>query len=191
MKKYLCLVFFVMLGLGCARVRVEGSTEPIRVDVSMRLDIYQHIEKDIDQIENMVSGSSDGVSAVDQKSLWDFLMTDAYADDGLGPDVEAAVSSRRQRRSELIALEGQGVIGENKLGLVEIRSQYQAGPDIEKLVWAENQDRMTIYRSIAHKNGSSIEDVQRLYAKRLQADAPVGTPIEAFGETGGSVWRKK
>jgi uncharacterized protein YdbL (DUF1318 family) len=43
---------------------------------------------------------------------------------------------------------------------------------------AENSDRMTIYQSVAKKNGSSVEEVQSLYAKRLQADAPAGTPIE-------------
>ncbi|MDD5729736.1 MAG: hypothetical protein PHN57_01210, partial [Candidatus Omnitrophica bacterium] len=47
----------VILVLGCARVRVEAPKEPIKVDISMRLDIYQHVTKDINDIENIVTGS--------------------------------------------------------------------------------------------------------------------------------------
>jgi uncharacterized protein YdbL (DUF1318 family) len=73
-------------------------------------------------------------------------------------------------------LEAKGVIGENKSGLLTVK---QAGlPTAAEIVNAENSDRMIIYQGVARKNGSSVEDVERLYAKRLQADAPAGTPIE-------------
>jgi len=191
MKKYLLGFLFLILGLGCARVRVEAPKEPIRVDVSMRLDIYQHIQKDIDQIENMVSGEQKKTPVSDQRSFLGYLVRDAYASEGLDPEVEKAVANRRDRRSSLAALEGQGVIGENKFGLVEVRLQNKATRNVEDLVRAENQDRMTIYQSVAEKNGSSVQEVQRLYAKRLQADAPIGTPIQIADENGSYVWKTK
>lgn len=191
MKKNLLMFLVFLLGLGCARVRVEAPKEPIRVDVSMRLDIYQHIEKDIDQIENMISGPQRKDPASNKQSLLGYFVREAYAAEGLDPEVEAAVSNRRDRRSALVAWEGKGVIGENKSGLVEVRLQSKATPDVEDLVRAENRDRMVIYKSVAEKNGSSVQEVQRLYAKRLQADAPAGTPIQVPDDKGSYVWKIK
>jgi len=36
----------VFLTVGCAKVQVQAPKEPIKVDISMRLDVYQHVEKD-------------------------------------------------------------------------------------------------------------------------------------------------
>ena len=69
----------VCLSFGCAGVQVGGTKEPIKVDVTMRLDIYQHIEKDIDAIESIVSGSSKDGPA-DKQSLLDFCCRNAYAE---------------------------------------------------------------------------------------------------------------
>ena len=50
MKKIFLACCAVVIGLGCARVRVEAPKEAIKVDISMRLDVYQHVQKDIDEI---------------------------------------------------------------------------------------------------------------------------------------------
>src|SRR3989338_15566 len=52
------------------------------------------------------------------------------------------------------------------------------------LVNSENSDRMIIYNALSQKNGAPLEDVQKIYAKRLQDDAPAGTPIEAMNASG-------
>ena len=98
MNKNVLFALIFLAGLGCARVRVEAPKEAIKVDVSMRLDIYQHVEKDIDNIENMVS-------AKDKHSLLGLFETKAYADDNLGPQVQQAIERRKDRRADLIALE--------------------------------------------------------------------------------------
>lgn len=170
------------VGLGCARVSVQAPKEPIKVDISMRLDIYQHIAKDIDDIENMVSGreapsGGDAKGKGPQSSL-NLFVKDAYADDGLDPAVEAAVMRRKDRRSQLVALQQSGSVGENKSGLVEVRPNGAVESNAASIVSAENSDRMIIYQAIAKKNGGSVSDVQKLYAKRLQSDAASGTPIE-------------
>jgi uncharacterized protein YdbL (DUF1318 family) len=173
---------FVLIGVcvicvfGCAKVRVEAPKEAFKVDISMRLDIYQHVEKDIDSIENIVSGSAQKQTAPGAKNIMNIFVEDAYAQAGLAADVEQAALRRRDRKPSLSRYESGGVIGENKAGLVEVRAGSDA--QAQALVRDENSDRMAIYRSVAQKNGTSVEEVQKLYAKRLQTDAPAGTPIE-------------
>ncbi len=170
--------------LGCAKVQVQAPKDPIKVDISMRLDVYQHVEKDINDIESIVTGAPKPQSKIDAK-IFSFV-TDAYAAEGLSPEIEAAALRRRDRRPELVSWQQQGVLGENRSGLVEIRVPQQAGA-VQGLVQAENSDRMQIYQGVAQQNGTSVEEVQKLYAKRLQGDAPSGTPVE----TDGGQWQIK
>ncbi len=107
-------------------------------------------------------------------------------------EVEQAALKRRDRLLELFSWEEKGVVGESRLGLVEIKNMSAADASVEQLVKAENANRMVIYRSIAEKNGTSVEDVQKIYAKRLHWDAPPGTPIEVLdGSTGKYSWKIK
>ncbi|MFH1458442.1 MAG: DUF1318 domain-containing protein [Candidatus Omnitrophota bacterium] len=189
-KTILVAMLFLSFSLGCARVKVEGSKEPIKVDISMRLDIYQHVAKDIDDIESIVSGTQAKPEKQDTQSSINLFVGTAFAQDsGLSPEVEQAALRRKDRRSELASWQEKGALGENKSGLVEIKGPVDAS--IEALVKTENKDRMVIYEAVAEKNGTSTEAVQKLYAKRLQDDAPSGTPIEAANETGNYVWRIK
>jgi uncharacterized protein YdbL (DUF1318 family) len=192
MKKLAFTLVSLIFAVGCARVQVSAPKEPIKVDISMRLDVYQHVEKDIDDIEDIVSGGSQEPESKIGPNLLGFFVTEAYADDGLSFEVEQAALSRRARLSELHSWLSKGVLGENKSGLVEIRNSSQADSSVQALVNAENSDRMVIYKGVANKNGTSVEEVQKLYAKRLQDDAPSGTPIEALNESSGSYqWKVK
>jgi uncharacterized protein YdbL (DUF1318 family) len=180
-----------ILSLGCARIRVEAPEKPIKVDISMRLDIYQHIEKDITAIEDIVSGPKENAkTGKDNQSFLGSFVTLAYAED-LDPGVEQAAYRRKDRREQLSSYEAKGIIGENKSGLVVIRNPEAADAGAQQLTNAENSDRMIIYQGVARKNGSSVEEVEKLYAKRLQADAPSGTPIEAANDGGAAEWRIK
>ncbi len=187
MRTLLVVVLGLVVGLGCARVRVEAPKDPIKVDISMRLDIYQHIEKDIDRIEDKVTGSANK----GPHSFVNFFVTDAYADEGFGSEVEGAVLRRQARRAQLMALQSKGIVGENKSGLLEIRVT-QSDSTVADLLAKENADRMIIYGAVAKKNGGSVSEVEKLYAKRLQDDAVAGTPIEIFDSlTGTYQWRIK
>jgi len=189
-KGFFLTLAVIIFSLGCARLSVQGSKEPIKVDISMRLDIYQHVEKDIDAIEGIVSGAKEKNEPSDQQSFLGFLIGSAYAQEGLSPEVEQAALRRKGRIDELHALEGKGVIGENKMGLVEARDS--SGGSVKELIEAENRDRTIIYNSLAAKNNTSVEEVQQLYAKRLRSDAPPGTPVEALNETTGAYeWKVK
>lgn len=171
------VIAFLVAGLcvGCAHIKVDAPKDPIKLDVSMRLDIYQHIQSDIDNIEDMVSGSGKKAKADDKHSLLDLVSTNAYAEDGLPASVEEAVNRRKDRREELLSLEAAGSIGETHHGMVMVK---KSAGNAQGLANAENADRELIYQAVADKNGSSKDEVAALYAKRLQRDAPAGTPIE-------------
>lgn len=182
----------VFFSLGCARVRVEAPKEPIKVDVTMRLDIYQHVVRDIDEIESIVSGAKEKAKPKNSQSLLNYFLENAYAQEGLSPEVEQAALRRRNRLAELNYWQEEAVVGENKSGLVEIRLREKADSTVEALAEAENKDRLIIYEAVAKRNNTSVEEVQKLYTKRLQEDAPAGTPIEVFDETSGTYkWRVK
>ena len=173
----LVVICLVVAFAGCATVKVQAPKEPIKVDISMRLDVYQHVQKDIDAIENIVTGAGD---ASKPQSFMRFLTATAYAQE-LSPELENAALRRKARYNELTSLEEAGVVGETREGLVAVKGLSAAS--VEQLVKDENQDRMIIYDEIAFKNGTSVEDVQKIYAERLQQSAPSGTPIETKNGT--------
>ena len=188
MKRFFLVFAVIVLSLGCARVSVQGAKEPIKVDIAMRLDIYQHVEKDIDAIEGIVSGTPEKKKTGDNQSFLRLLVGNAYAQEGLSPEVEQAALRRKDRLAELHALEARGVIGENKRGLLEAKNSSADS----QLIEAENRDRMVIYKSLAAKNNTSLEGVGQLYAKRLQNDAPPGTLVEISNDaTGTYEWKIK
>jgi len=190
MKNIFIVLITLVAFLGCARVRVEAPKDPIKLDISMRLDIYQHVAKDIDAIEDIVSGNEKKPAVGKQGSWLEAFVKDAYAQDSFGPEVEQAAYNRRDRRSQLVSLEESGAVGENKLGMVEIRGNVDSYANA--LVGAENNDRMIIYRAIAAKNGTSVDEVQKMYAKKLQDGANSGTPVETLNEsTGQYEWKTK
>ncbi len=178
-----CILF---LTVGCIGVQVKAPEKPIKVDITMRLDVYQHVQQDIDSVESIVTGSGAEVKPIvgQQQSFLDCLMATAYAQD-MDPAVEEAALRRKGRYSEIVSLESQGVLGENSSGMLVVRKSSSAS--VANMVSEENSDRMLIYRGIAKKNGTSVESVQEVYAERLQKSAPSGTPIE----TGNGSWQTK
>ena len=180
-----------VLSLGCARVRVEAPKEAIKVDISMRLDIYQHVQKDIDAIEDIVTGSPSSANPSGKQSLLGLFMANAYAQD-LSPQVEEAALRRKARLSELSSWMEEGVVGENRAALLEIRKKEAASTELEELINSENKDRMVIYAALAEKNGTSVGEIQKIYAEKLQNNAAAGTPIEAIGAASNAYeWRIK
>jgi len=185
-KNILIVMLGVVFCLGCARVRVEGSKEPIKVDISMRLDVYQHVQKDINAIEDIVSGSGNNTTPADKQSMLDYFVSSAYAQEELDPQVEQAALRRKARREEIASWQQKRVLGEDKAGLLQIRVPEASNAALEQLVAAENADRMTIYNALAKKNQTSVQSIQELYAERLQRDAPAGTPIEVVNAASGT-----
>ena len=110
----------------------------------------------------------------------------------MSPEVENAALRRKERYDKVMALLKQGTIGENHTGLLELRDEKAADASVEKLLAKENGDRMLIYKALAQKNDTSVEDIQKVYAQRLQKDAPTGAPIEIFSKVDNAyVWKQK
>ena len=169
----------ILLGVGCARVRVEAPKEPIKVDISMRLDVYQHVTKDINDIENIVSGGAQQPKSSDKSGMLGYFLVNAYAQDsGLSPEIESAALRRKDRKDKLDSWEAKGVAGENRSGLIEVRKQDQLDSSLRDLIKSENDDRMIIYKALAEKNGVPLSEIQKVYAKKLIDSAPSGTPVE-------------
>ncbi len=162
---HLVVLYSALAALGCARVQVEAPKDPIKMDISMKLDVYQHVVKDVDDIESIVKGS--------KPLAWaEFLVTTAYADD-LDPAIQEAAGRRRDRHAQITSMLSQGLVGESRSGMLEVKGAADAS-----VVSAENADRSAIYQALARKNGTSVEEIQKVYAERLRNDAPSGAPVQ-------------
>lgn len=162
------LTILLMSGLsyGCARVEVQAPKDPIKMDISMRLDVYQHVAKDIDDIESLVSGST-------QHAWAEWLVATAYAGN-LSPEIESAAMRRRDRRASVVSALSAGQLGENNLGLLEARGSG----DASRIASEENADRMIIYSALASRENVAVSEIQKVYAERLRNDAPGGSPVQ-------------
>ena len=146
-----------------------------------------HVNKDVDSIESLISGpAAEKPKAAALKTSFVVLgVESAYAEDQDGnfpADVQQAIDSRKNRREALLALEAQGVLGEDYNGLVDLKGS--TGDSAASLAGEENSDRKIIYEYVAKKNGASFDETSKIWARRIQGRAPSGTPIE----TAPGVW---
>lgn len=180
------LITVLLAGLalfGCARVNVGGTEKPIKVDVTMRVDIYQHVVKEIDDIENMIR-SDEPIKIQEPQSLLNFFCKDAWAAE-LSETAKGAAKSRQERLEEVENLLSIGAVGEGNNGFLAVRKA--SNPDAEAVTFAENADRKVIYNEIAGQNNLTPEAIENIYAEKMQSLAPSGSPIQ----TKDGSWIKK
>lgn len=167
------MMMLVILAVGCARVQVEAPKDPIKMDISMRLDVYQHVVKDVDDIEDIVGGQA----PKGESSLSAFFVGTAYAEDeDVSPEAKDAAYRRRDRRPELVSFESKGILGESNRALIVMRGAGDARA--QQIMAEENSDRMVIFQAIAKKRQSSIDNIQKVYADRLRDRLASGTPVQ-------------
>ena len=175
------LAFFV---ISCAKIKVE-TTKPIKVDISMRVDIYQHVVKDVEDVNDQIYGSPEK----DFNALFGF--EEVYAADA-SEEMSAAISRRRKRVDIVEGYFSEGCIGENKDALLELRGDFP--PEemalVDEVILKENQDREIIYKAIAEKNGTDISTVRKASFESDYKRAPSGYWFQVSdGE--GYTWKKK
>jgi uncharacterized protein YdbL (DUF1318 family) len=149
---------------GCAGPSVNLSTnEPIKVDINMKLDVYQHGDK-TPKPSPSTKATGDEVSA-----------------------------RRRNRMGEIQLMKDSRFIGENHLGLLTVRNEPpgEYGKYVQRTVEAENSDRETEMQRIVKERNISIEDLRREQAKLTRANAFNGEWIEAPQPDGSYAWIKK
>jgi len=166
METKLCrtLTLTAILLCGCKGPTVNLSTaEPIKVDINMRLDVYQY--------------------ATTQKGA---VATKAPED-----DVE---SRHRNRIADIQQFKNNRIVGEGRDGLVVVRNPPADGDYatyVNKVVTAENADRMQLMNSIADKEKVSLPDVQKQQAEIWRNRSFKGELIESPQPDGTWVWIAK
>jgi len=120
-----------------------------------------------------------------------FSMTPARAESQykikeMTPEVQEALDGRKGRFDKLSEFKSQGIIGENNRGYVELLTD---DADAKKLVDQENENRQTIYATIAKQNGieDEIATIERVFAQVQRDKADDGEMIQS--EDG--IWSKK
>jgi len=183
----LIILLFLLGAAGCAKLSVE-TAKPIKVDISMRLDIYQHVAKDVESINDQIYGKAD------KQMNYIFGLKEVYAAEDSG-GLELAVKRMRDRVSTVEEYLSKGHIGENSNALLEIVDKNlspEMRGSIEKLISQENQDRKVIYEYTAQKNGADIKQVEKVFFQDHYKRAPVGSWFEVYSEKSGKYeWVRK
>lgn len=149
---------------GCAAPTVNLSTsDPIKVDIAMRLDVYQHT-KDA------------GLKTASAR----------------GPD-ETAEVRRRNRMADIQNFKNSRLVGEGRDGLLSIRVETEgdAGDYLRKTVAEENADRVSLMKAMAEKERRSLEAIQADQAALWQKRSFQGELIEVLNPDGTFTWIAK
>ncbi len=110
------------------------------------------------------------------------------------PAIRRLIASRKQRFPRLVPLFAQGVLGENKHGLLDIRTleglSLQTKSRAKALRQQENRDRQRLYQELATANKIPPDQVQKIsmiFAEVNRRQAPAGWWIQEPNDR----WRKK
>ena len=142
-----------------------STPEPVKVDINVRLDVYQHADKKTD--------------------------TDAVPV-RLAPDTDVE-TRRRARMGEIQQLKNSRIVGENRLGLLDIRNlpPGEFGDYVKRLVEEENADRSQLFEKTATTQNVPIVKIQEKNAGLARDRAFNGEWIEIPVQTGGFTWVQK
>ncbi|WP_265595316.1 DUF1318 domain-containing protein [Verrucomicrobium sp. BvORR106] len=139
----------------CSNFKVDvNSPEPIKVDVSMRLDVYQY------------KGDEPGKPDAAQVSY------------------EEAVERQRNRMAEIQRLKDNRFVAEDHRGLLHLRQKPAGdwGEYVERTVNAENEDRTLLMRKVAKDSNKPLHEVQAEQWKLRTDKAYQGEWIEVPGD---------
>ena len=185
------VAFLVLTLISCAR---------LKVDINMRIDVYQHVVADVESIEDQVYEEEAGQSNEDQvyeeeeQSKLIFGPGLAYAAERpSGRD--GAIKRRRMRIARLNKYFAKGYIGENREAHLEMRVQDLPADlkrEIKSTIKEENKDRERIYRAVAKKRGADVSEVRKVFFQDHYKRAPAGSWFEVHDkEKAKYVWKKK
>jgi uncharacterized protein YdbL (DUF1318 family) len=163
-SKFLCISAAFCCVAGCSLPSVNLATnEPIKVDINMKLDVYQHGDK-TPKVTAPTKATSDDLSV-----------------------------RRRNRMGELQLLKDSRLIGENHLGLLTVRNAPpgEYGKYVQQTVKAENSDREAEMQRLAKERHVSIEDLRKQEAELTRANAFNGEWVEVPQTDGSYAWSKK
>ena len=151
---------------GCSLPAISLSTpQPINVNVAMKLDVYQHNPPTADKKTAVVA-----------------------------LDTQAAIQQRRRDRlGEIQPLKNSRLVGENHLGLLEVRNPApgEYGDYVRRVVTEENADRAALMAQLAKTQNQPLPEVQKQLAEDAVHSAFNGEWIEVAKPNGRYVWAPK
>ena len=102
---------------------------------------------------------------------------DQYSIKEMTPEVETALQNRRNRFDQLKELKAKGLLGENNQGYVQV---LVSDPSAQSVAEAENQDRRTIYSTIAQQNNltHALATIEGVFAQVQRDKAQAGDKIQ-------------
>jgi hypothetical protein len=148
----------------CAGPTVNLATpQPIKVDIAMRLDVYQHAKEASKKSTPTSTTSADPAEA------------------------------RRNRMADIQTFKNSRLVGEGRDALLAIRVETPGdyGDFIRKTVDAENTDRMALMKSDAEKQKTSLPQIQTKQASLAAKLAFKGEWIEIIKADGSAEWIQK
>lgn len=169
MEKLIPALPALLLLAGCSTPSVNLSTpDPIKVDIAMRLDVYQHSPPGEKKPATTKPASEANGSADSQ-------------------------ARRHNRLADIQQFKNSRIVGECHDGLVGVRVDTPGdyGDYVRKVVAEENDDRMALMKAAAAKEKISLPEVQKRQAAVWQKMAFKDEWIEVPAPDGSWKWVQK
>ena len=101
----------------------------------------------------------------------------SYSIKTMTPEVQQALSARKDRFGELRALKSSGAVGENNRGYVEVLKNTANANSVAS---DENRDRKVIYQTIAEQNGleGALSTIETAFAQVQSDKANSGDKVQ-------------
>ena len=149
---------------GCSSIPVNvGTTEPVKVDIAMKVDVYQHADP----------GATKKVV--------------------VQPPPTDVARSRRSRMAEVQLLKNSRIVGENHAGYLEVRNSPpgEYGDYVRTTVDAENADRARLIEKLAKERNATVTDIEKQQSELFRKDAFAGEWVEVPDAEGKFAWKQK
>jgi uncharacterized protein YdbL (DUF1318 family) len=181
MKRLCIVVLFALVWVACSikapEVRVTGEKTALEREV---IGTYQQLQEDTWMIASKRSASNETVSVAPEKQR-----------------VLDALQQQKFNKDDVDEFKRKGYVGENNLGLLDIRvegyleANVETKALVEQIVKEENTSRETIMNRVVEINESLKQSVRQsilaIFAQMNQDNSPVGTWVQRqLGE-----WVKK
>ena len=186
--KFWTLLMLVIFFLACVTVNIYF---PAAAAEKTAEEIVKEVREQIPQKEE------EKQPAEPEARQWR-LITVAYAQEGAlevsNASIRALKASIKARYPALIPYLQKGVMGENKVGFLEVRNReglsLRDKAKVKQLVEAENKDRTALYKEVSKAlqiDPTQIERLQKIFTKEWQKTVPSGTWVQ----TEDGKWEKK
>ncbi len=146
------------------------------------------VKQAAEDIAKEVRGTQPAKSQENAPTSWLRLESQAFAANELtvsNATIRQLKARMKGRYPSLSPFLKKGYVGEGANGLLVIKNQAGLGlkqkAELKRLVSAENNDRMALYRAVAQSlniPASQIGRIQKIFASEWQKTAPAGTYIE-------------